>query len=54
MANEQNLRPIKQSNEEATENGRKGGIASGEARRQKRDLDIMKMEAHINVLTEQI
>lgn len=40
MANEQNLKPFTsdQSREEAAENGRKGGIASGEARRQKRDL----------------
>ena len=36
MANEQNLKPIQQSNEEATKNGRKGGIASGKARREKR------------------
>lgn len=35
MANEQNLKPFTsdQSREEATKNGRKGGIASGEARR---------------------
>ena len=41
MANVQNLKPIKQSNEEAMKNGRKGGIASGKARREKimlRDL----------------
>lgn len=36
MANEQNL--IKPSPNEARENGQKGGIASGEARRAKRDL----------------
>lgn len=36
MANEQNLKPIQQSNEEATKNGRKGGIASGKVRREKR------------------
>lgn len=36
MANEQNLKPIQQSSEEATKNGRKGGIASGKARREKR------------------
>lgn len=35
MANEQNLVPFtsEQSHEEAVENGRKGGIASGEARK---------------------
>ena len=38
MANEQNLIPMKQSKEEAMKNGRKGGIASGEARRRKRDI----------------
>ena len=37
MANEQNLRPV-QSKEEARERGRKGGIASGEARRKRRTL----------------
>lgn len=36
MANEQNLRPNIQSTEEAREKGRKGGIASGKARREKR------------------
>lgn len=38
MANEGNLKPIKQSNEEAMRNGSKGGIKSGKARRAKRDL----------------
>ena len=39
MANEQNLIPTtKRSKDEARENSRKGGIASGEARRRKRDL----------------
>lgn len=39
MANEQNLIPTtKRSKDEARENSRKGGIASGIARRQKRDL----------------
>ena len=40
MANEQNLRPFtsEQSHEEAVENGRKGGIASGEAKRAKKSL----------------
>lgn len=39
MANEQNLKPFTsdQNREEAKKNGRKGGIASGEARRRKRD-----------------
>lgn len=40
MANEQNLKPFTsdQSREKAVENGRKGGIASGKAKREKRDL----------------
>ena len=39
MANEQNLIPTTQrSKSEVRENSRKGGIASGEARRRKRDL----------------
>jgi hypothetical protein len=40
MANEENLVPFtsEQSREEAVKNGRKGGIASGVARRQKADL----------------
>ena len=37
MANEENLRPPKTS-EEAKERGRNGGIASGIARRKKRDM----------------
>lgn len=37
MANEHNLKPI-QSESEAREKGRQGGIKSGEARREKRDL----------------
>lgn len=38
MANEQNLVPFtsEQNREEAAKNGRKGGIASGEARRQRK------------------
>lgn len=41
MANEQNLIPTTQRSEsEARENSRKGGIASGEARRKKRDLKL--------------
>ena len=40
MANEQNLVPFtsEQSHEEAVKNGHKGGIASGEARRNKKML----------------
>lgn len=40
MANEQNLTPFTsdQSREEAAKNGRLGGIASGKARAEKRDL----------------
>lgn len=40
MANEQNLKPFtsEQSREEAVNNGRKGGIASGKARRERADL----------------
>jgi hypothetical protein len=40
VANEQNLVPFtsEQSHEEAVKNGRKGGIASGEARRNKKML----------------
>ena len=38
MANEQNLKPMKQTSEEATRNGRLGGIRSGEAKRQKRSI----------------
>ena len=40
MANEENLVPFTsdQSREEAVRNGRKGGIASGESRRQNADL----------------
>ena len=40
MANEENLVPFTsdQSHEEAVKNGRKGGIASGESRRQNADI----------------
>lgn len=43
MANEQNLKPFdsNQSREEAKKNGRKGGIASGEARRAKKTMKEM-------------
>lgn len=37
MANEQNLRPVK-SKKEARERGRKGGIASGKARAERKTL----------------
>lgn len=37
MANEQNLNPVR-SKSEARERGRKGGIASGKARREKRTM----------------
>ena len=41
MANEQNLKPnSERSPKEVRENGAKGGIASGEARRKKRDLKL--------------
>ena len=38
MANANNLRPIQLSHEEATKNGRKGGLASGEVRRRRKEL----------------
>ena len=40
MANEKNLNPFTsdQSREEAKKNGRKGGIASGKAKRKKKTL----------------
>ena len=44
MANEQNLNPI-QSESQARELGRKGGIASGEARRRKKALRELVQEA---------
>ena len=37
MANERNLNPVKSENE-AREKGKKGGIASGEARRKKKTI----------------
>ena len=43
MANEQNLKPVR-SKKEARERGIKGGKASGEARRKKRDIK-MALEA---------
>lgn len=43
MANKQNLTPFtsEQSREEAAKNGRAGGIASGQARREKKELRQM-------------
>lgn len=38
MANEQNLKPRNLTSEEATELGRKGGIASGKSRREKKQM----------------
>lgn len=40
MANEQNLKPFtsEQNREEAVKNGKKGGVASGKARRERADL----------------
>ena len=46
MANEQNLKPFtsEQSREEAVKNGKKGGIASGEARKKKKAIkDIAEL-----------
>ena len=42
MAREDNLKHFtsEQSREKAVENGRKGGIASGEAKRKRRDLRL--------------
>ena len=49
MANEQNLKPAR-STEEARERGRKGGIASGKARREKktaREYAIAVLEGYV-------
>ena len=40
MANEQNLQPVR-TEKEARELGRKGGIASGKARRQRKTLSLI-------------
>lgn len=48
MANEENLKPFKpgRSSEEAVKNGQKGGVASGQSRRQKKTLsELAKMIA---------
>lgn len=46
MANEKNLKPFtsKQSREKAVRNGRKGGKASGEAKRRKRAMKDLVVE----------
>lgn len=52
MANESNLRPV-QSEAEARELGRKGGIASGKARRQKKTLaQIGDMIGNLDIKSE--
>ena len=38
MAKTDNLRPISLTHEQATENGRKGGLASAEARRRRKEM----------------
>lgn len=45
MANEQNLRPKRYTSEEAKINGKKGGIASGKAKREKKLLRELLEEA---------
>lgn len=52
MANENNLKPFtnEQSHEEAVKNGRKGGVASGKARRDKktaREYAIAVLEGYV-------
>jgi hypothetical protein len=52
MANENNLKPFtnEQSHEEAVKNGRKGGVASGKARREKktaREYAIAVLEGYV-------
>lgn len=57
MANEQNLVPFTsdQSREEAAANGRKGGIASGVAKRKKRTLrEIAEMIGNMEVKNERL
>ena len=55
MANEKNLRPgSMQSKSEVRENGRKGGIASGQARRRKKTLsELAKMTIQHPTMLEQ-
>lgn len=55
MANEQNLTPFTsdQNREEAAKNGRKGGIASGKARRQRKTLrEIGDMIGGLDIKSE--
>lgn len=54
MANNENLTPFTsdQSREEAVKNGRKGGIASGEARREKRDLQYFARMMLDEIITD--
>ena len=60
MANEQNLKPRELTSEEAMELGRKGGIASGKARREKKTMretlemmleEVADIEGNKNKLT---
>ena len=44
MGNTKNLRPIALSHEEATKNGRLGGVASGVKRRQKKQLRELTLD----------
>ena len=54
MANNENLKPFTsdQSHEEAVKNGRKGGVASGEARREKRDLQCFATMVLDEIITD--
>lgn len=54
MANEQNLKQFTsdQSREEAKKNGRKGGIASGEAKRAKKDLQYFARMMLDEIITD--
>lgn len=57
MANEENLIPFtsKQSREEAKKNGRKGGIASGKAKRRKKAVrEVMEMIANQPVTNDKL
>ena len=55
MANDENLQPVR-SEKEAREKGRKGGIASGEARRKRKTmaeaLKILLYEGKVNEATK--
>lgn len=61
MANEQNLIffTSDQNREEAAKNGRKGGVASGQARREKKETkkilqDLLSLDAKDNVLFKKL